>query len=316
MSASDTQSARLALRLLGPFRLSMGEERPDQSFGPKVQVLLAYLATRRGVPQHRDRVATLFWADRGQEQARHSLRQALLTLRRGLAAAGADPVVTDAGFVALDPAAVTTDLESFEALAARDDLDSLRQAEALWAGDFLEGLAVSSELLVEWLERERERLRSLACDLRLRLARALAEAGETGEAIAAARRALAIDPALEEGHQLLMQLLPSAGHRTAALRQYQICAAALVRELGAKPSAETERIAAALRSEHAPAARPVGSPQPGRRAAHSAPRHRRAAWLFAGGVAALLLVLAILLAPTRTAERVPTPPAASGESQR
>jgi DNA-binding SARP family transcriptional activator len=239
MSASDTEATRLALRLLGPFRLE-GEEGAALPLGPKPQALLAYLATRRGVPEHRDRIATLLWADRGQEQARHSLRQALLTLRRGLAPAGADPILADGGFVALDPMAVTTDLDAFEALAAQGDVASLRQADSLWAGDFLEGLAVSSEPLVEWLERERERLRGLACDVRLSLARGLAAAGDSAAAIAAARRALAIDPALEEGHRLLMELLAAAGQRTAALRQYQLCAAALERELGAKPSAETE----------------------------------------------------------------------------
>lgn len=252
MSVTEIQPAPLAIRLLGRLQVHAADEAAIPLGGPKIQALFAYLAVRQGVPEHRDRLATLLWADRGQEQARHSLRQALLILRRALAAGGHDPIVTESAFVALDPAAIATDLARFEALGRSGDLDSMRQAERLYGGEFLDGIVVCSEPFAEWLDRERERLRGLACDILPRLARRLAAAGETEAATAAARRALAVDPALEECHRLLMEMLRATGQRAAALRQYQACVAALAREVGARPSAATQRLAEAIRDETAP----------------------------------------------------------------
>lgn len=270
MHGTETGQSRIAIRLLGRLRLRAPSGEDIALQGPKVQALLAYLATQAGRPEHRDRLATLLWADRGQDQARHSLRQAILTLRRVLGSAAGDVFATDGPYVALDPARVATDLEQVEALCRAGEADALREAPGLLGGEFLEGLAVASEPFVEWLAAERARLRALSAEVLLRLARRLSEAGEPESAIAAARRALEVDAALEEGHLLLMDLLRRAGQRTAALRQYQVCIAALEREVGAEPAAATRRLAEEIRREHegpaslpgASAAEPPAPPRP------------------------------------------------------
>ncbi|WP_170979649.1 BTAD domain-containing putative transcriptional regulator [Roseomonas sp. HF4] len=242
---------RIDIRLLGRLgiRTASGAELPLQ--GPKIQALLSYLATRPGQPEHRDRLATLLWADRGQEQARHSLRQAILTLRRALTAAEIEPFATDGPFVGLDPGVVSTDLAPFETLARSDDLDALKAAATIYRGNFLDGLAIASEPFTEWLEAERTRLRDLTGGILLRLARRQAASGEPDAAAATVRRALQLDPAFEECHRLLMDLLRRSGQRTAALRQYQACIAALQREVGAEPVAATRRLAEEIRCEQA-----------------------------------------------------------------
>ena len=60
--------------------------------------------------------------------------------------------------------------------------------------------------------------------------------------IAACAQLLADEPEREEVHRLKMRLLALAGQRTAALKQYDECTAALLDELGVPPSAETNAL--------------------------------------------------------------------------
>jgi hypothetical protein len=60
---------------------------------------------------------------------------------------------------------------------------------------------------------------------------------KVGDGISHARRMLEIDPLLEDGHGLLMQLLAYAGQREAALNQYQSCVKAFDKELNSAPNA-------------------------------------------------------------------------------
>ena len=68
----------LRLKLLGGFKatLESGDELTIK--GRKTQGLLAILALSAGQAVTRDKLANLLWGDRGDEQARGSLRQALL----------------------------------------------------------------------------------------------------------------------------------------------------------------------------------------------------------------------------------------------
>src|SRR5262249_10019014 len=77
----------MRLELLGPFRLSGGRGGAAQ-LPKKVQGLLAYLGMHGGQPIPREQLAALMWSDNGEDQARHSLRQSLASLRAALAAAG------------------------------------------------------------------------------------------------------------------------------------------------------------------------------------------------------------------------------------
>jgi len=67
------------------------------------------------------------------------------------------------------------------------------------------------------------------------------------EAIEVLNFMLSMDSAHETAHRTLMELLSESGRRSDALRQYQECADALERELGAQPGAETQQLFAKLR---------------------------------------------------------------------
>ena len=74
----------LRLSIFGRFRAAdaLGNEIPIKS--KKARALLAYLALPPGKERSREEVMALLWSERGDEQARSSLRQALSGLRKEL----------------------------------------------------------------------------------------------------------------------------------------------------------------------------------------------------------------------------------------
>src|SRR5262245_15790128 len=69
--------ASLELNLLGGFDARFGTGEALVPLGRKAQLLLAFLALRAGEPQTREKLIGVLWSDRGDAQARGSLRQEL-----------------------------------------------------------------------------------------------------------------------------------------------------------------------------------------------------------------------------------------------
>jgi DNA-binding SARP family transcriptional activator/tetratricopeptide (TPR) repeat protein len=233
-------ASRLCLILLGGFEARLASGTPLLLPNNKAQALLAYLAMAPGRPHLRDKLATLLWPGTGDDQARQSLRQALVTLRRAL---GAQPILfADHREVTLEGDSLDIDVVRFEALMAESSVAALETAAALYHGDLLEGVRVKEPPFDEWLQRERGRLRELAQQGLLTLLTHQLGSGPVGPAIRTALRILALDPAQEAVHRELMRLFQRQGRRGDALRQYRLCVDALQRELGMEPQPETRRL--------------------------------------------------------------------------
>ena len=86
----------LEIRLLGGFELALTNGSTPGRLGPKSQGLLAVLAMSRGQLLTRSRLAGLLWGERDEDLARHSLSQALTTVRTALGPTASDIVVADA----------------------------------------------------------------------------------------------------------------------------------------------------------------------------------------------------------------------------
>lgn len=125
------------IRLLGGFRLSVAG-REVTSLPRKAQALLGYLAMQDGRPVTRETVSDLLWTDRGAEQARHSLRQTLLVLRRALRDAGDDVIANNPSTLAFVPGMVETDVGRFRLLARSSDRAALAEASEIYAGSLLD----------------------------------------------------------------------------------------------------------------------------------------------------------------------------------
>jgi len=234
--------ARLSLSLLGGVRVRLAAGKPVILPTKKSQGLLVYLALRPGQAYPRERLAALLWGDTADEQARHSLRQTLCALRKALPPTKPPSLLIRGETVALNPAAVTVDVATFEGLVTQGTPGALERAAALYQGELLEGLGLREEAFEEWLRAERERLHELAIHALAKLLAHQARTGATEGAIQTAVRLLALDPLQEPVHRTLMRLYVRQGRRGAALRQYQTCLGVLRRELSVEPEPETTRL--------------------------------------------------------------------------
>ena len=85
----------------------------------------------------------------------------------------------------------------------------------------------------------RETLRLAYIDVLDQLMHLLWSAGDCGEAIPVAHRAIQIDPCHEEAHRLLMRCFAAEGRQMLARRQLEMCRRNLRHTLGVEPSPET-----------------------------------------------------------------------------
>ena len=250
--------ASFFLGLLGSFEVRPGSGSAALAPGKKIQALLAILGVRPGQSHTRDRLASLLWRDVPQDQARHSVRQALFSIRRMLS----DDVLTTLGeTVALNSDAIAVDVPEFERGAAIPARESLEQAARLYRGELLEGLRLREPAFEEWLGAERNRLRSLAIGVFDRLTQLWIDAGSLESAIESANRLVMLDATREASHRMLMRLYLDTGRRAAAVRQYEACERVLQRDLGVAPDAETRAMyAKALNGRAAVGGEPNGRP--------------------------------------------------------
>jgi len=228
--------------LLGGFQARLATAHTLTLPTKKAQALLAYLALRPGKAYARDRLAALLWGDTADEQARKSLRQAMYVLRKALPPTQPPSLLIEGETIALNPAAVEVDVAVFEQLLGEGTPEALERAVALYYGDLLDGFAVNEPYFEDWLTSERERLRELAREGFAKLLAHQSKAGQTERAIQTAARLLVLDASEEVAHRALMRLYARQGRRGAALKQYQVCVAALQRELGTEPEPETKQL--------------------------------------------------------------------------
>jgi DNA-binding SARP family transcriptional activator len=244
------------LELLGGLQVFAASEPPRPITVPakKVQALLAYLALHPGRPQPRAKLATLLWSESSEAQARASLRQALLVLRRTLGLNEHELVTGSGETVELDAACIEVDAIAFEHLVEDGSPAALERAGLLWHGELLEAFDAREPAFDDWLAGRRQRVREQALALWSRLLAQHADGGRIERAIDAALRLLALDPLQESVHRNLMQLYARQGRRGAALRQFQLCRDLLARELGVRPQLQTQQLREAIERQPEPAA--------------------------------------------------------------
>ncbi len=233
----------LRLTLLGGFlaeiEMEDGTRKALRITSRKARALLAYVASAPRQRAAREKLASLLWGDRvGDQQARQSLRQALVVLRQELSAAGVDLFILEGDEVAIRPDLLIADTVEFATLAQSDSLTDLEEACALYRGEFLADLAVDAEAFEEWRRSERARLEDLAAHA-FADAAARWDASNDARAVGAAVRLTALDPLREDWQRLLLRLLARYRGRDAALAQATTFSEHLRRELEAAPSAET-----------------------------------------------------------------------------
>ena len=234
--------ATLNLQLLGRFRATTGSGSEITIQSKKGRALLAILAVSQSGGMSREKLAALLWSDRGEEQARSSLRQTLTILRKELAVAGQDLIVADDLRVELAGQGLEVDAVKIVELSRASDASSLRQAVELHKGEFLADVSVNDPAFEEWLRHERSRLRDGMTTVFERLLK-------LGPDVSLAKRLLDLDPLREASNLALMQAFVAAGERAMALQHYAAFKELLKSELNVEPGAKVEQLRLKLKSE-------------------------------------------------------------------
>lgn len=253
----------LDIRLLGGVQLRVGGEPIEALRSARARSLLAYLVLHREPVHARQRLASLFWPDSSEAQARTNLRNVLHALRQVHPAVDACLDVTSTTMQWRPSVDVTVDVDRFVDAADRaeaadpDDADELiarcRAAADLYTGDVVDGDD-------EWLRPRRDAVRDRYRAVLRLLATALIDDGRPREATSVARDLVRSDPFDESAHRLRIEAHHAAGDRAGAVRAFHECATTFDRELGVEPDAHTLALYSSL----------MEGPQ----AAHAGPRHR------------------------------------------
>ena len=250
------------LNLLGQFRLRLSGGPDIDLPSHKDRALLAILASQPGLPCSRDKLAGLLWSDRGDAQARDSLKHALMHVRQSLAQVAPEPIVADRQSITLVPKAFTVDVSKFEALLREGTPEALEQAVGIYGGDLLDGIAIRNGAFEDWLLTERQRLRRLAEDALTRLLSPTLPARTREQA---AIRLLALDPLRDAACRTLMQIHADRGETAQALKLYEALRDRLHAELGVKPESETAKLYEAIRCQPGTPLPPQPAPSPASR---------------------------------------------------
>lgn len=232
----------LEIRLLGTPQILFNTQPVTTISWTKSQALLFYVALSKE-PKSRLALAGLLWPDKGDDEARTTLRQALRTITKAL------PDLFDSGNdnLALSRSVdVRIDVRDFETDAQRGlagDLAALRRAADSYAGEFLSGFFVEDAAeFQDWVLVRREQLHTLALQVLHQLSVHCIQRREVGPGLLYTQRLLMLEPWREETHQQLMRLLAWDGQFSAALAQYDRCEALLEKELDVPPAPETENL--------------------------------------------------------------------------
>jgi DNA-binding SARP family transcriptional activator len=248
------------LHLFGGVRISGPDGPLTGRIAQRRQLaLLAFLALHdRPVP--RDRLLAVFWPETDTERARHALSDAVYIIRKAL---GDEAVRSVGDDLLLDASVVGCDVIDFQRATEEG-----RHADAvdLYAGPLLDGFHLGDTAAFEdWLQAERQQ-RLQACLAAAESVALEAEAaGDVRAAVAAWRRAAALEPHNSRIALRLIRALDASGDRAGAIRFAAAHTALLAEEYGITPSDEFAAFATSLRRSDAPAsagARTPVSPAP------------------------------------------------------
>lgn len=218
--------------------------------------LLVYLRLEGRHGHSRGALAGLLWGNSREENARHSLTQALGRLR---ARVGTEVLQVGHDRVGCS-ATLDCDAATLQLAAASERVDE--SVLALCAGDFLAGFQAGpgAEAFETWADGRRAHLRTVAVAALERLGADAEERGDWDRALAAGQRAVELDPASEPGHRRILRAWNALGHRVRALQHYERLTEWLAAEFETDPEPETAELAGQLRCRAARAPRTAAEP--------------------------------------------------------
>jgi DNA-binding SARP family transcriptional activator/Flp pilus assembly protein TadD len=263
MADPETRAPALRLTLMGRFQLTVGEA-PVAVASRRGRGLLSYLSFAGPSGVTREKLGGLLWSDRGETQARASLRQCLLELRNALHPHEAHTALNiGRDLVALDQARAVSDVQELLASLTQDDAAPVTaQLEAIGLGELLEDADVPG-LFAEWRDVQRAWLEDRIAAGVQRHIELLEGRGDWTGLKALTATYLHRDSLNEPVVAAAMRADAALGSATSARRRYQVLQAAMERDYGAKPvGAAREALSAISRQAAVADAEPVETAHP------------------------------------------------------
>lgn len=214
---------------------------------PKRLALVVYLVVgHAGNSIYRDSLLPFFWPELGEQAARSALRQSLHYLGTRL---GPDAIVgRGTNEIAVDPQRLRCDVLQFDAaLDANEPARALR----LFLGEFLPGFlyARASRTFLEWVDRERSRLKERALEAALVLTDEEERRGNMTGQVHWLKRALDLEPFREDLLERIVDLYEQDGNRATAAQAIRAFSRTLRTRYGVSVSPATKRRLRALQSD-------------------------------------------------------------------
>ena len=234
---------------LGRLTLTGDDGEEDASIAKRRRKLavLAVLALARR-PVTRDSLLEMFWGEQEEGRARHSLSNALSSLRGVL---GQRSITTRESEVALDSEAPL----EVDALEFADAMEAGNAARAvdMYGGPFLAGFHVEdSPAFEQWVFRERRRLEALFLKACAKQCETLARARRWAECHTLAGRWVDADPLSVDAALFLMNAVKAPGTRSAlsdALDEYDQLRRRIEREYELAPDKRITELADRIRDD-------------------------------------------------------------------
>jgi DNA-binding SARP family transcriptional activator len=223
------------------------------------QALIAFVGSQTAMVCGREQLATLLWGDTGDANARHSLSQAILALRKKFEPYHPGFLSADRASIRFAESAIWIDVRHFDRLIAIGDPKSTAQAVALFKSGFLEGFHSGASEFDNWADNERSRLWMLYRSAVEQYAENLTMPSE--RVIEAITRLSSHDQFDESVHRLMLRTLVQRFGSPAALAYAEKIKKLLDRELGVYPDPATTALVADIRATplmHTP----MSTPQP------------------------------------------------------
>jgi DNA-binding SARP family transcriptional activator len=276
---ASQDSGTLRILCLGEFRVFRGDvEIKDSDWGSgkgptkKIKALLAFLLCRRTRGARKETLIDLLWPQQtDRKRANSSFHQALFCLRRAL-----EPDLesgTASSYIKhcdecyrfapqkpywIDADAFIQYTDRAQALEQSGDpisaIDCWARATDLYGGNFMAGIdsKYTCPNDYDWCVPVCYHYEQLYLTATMTLAQRHRALGHHTLAMARAREALRVEPALEAAHRLLIQCLMETGHLDHALGQYRVCEAELAFRQDRTPSTQTallfQELVASIRS--------------------------------------------------------------------
>jgi DNA-binding SARP family transcriptional activator/Tfp pilus assembly protein PilF len=235
----------LKLSLFNRFSLTFGADEVAVS-AARHQALIAYVGLQTSLVCGREQLATLLWGDTGDANARHSLSQAVLALRKKLEPYHPGFLTADRASVRFIESEIWIDVRHFDRLIAIGDSKSIAQAIALFKSGFLEGFHSGASAFDDWADNERSRLWMLYRSAVEQYAENLTMPPE--RVIEAITRLSLHDQFDESVHRLMLRALVQRFGSPAALAYAEKVKKLLDRELGVDPEPATTALVADIRA--------------------------------------------------------------------